>query len=139
MKFPLNGEELKSTFGNNREPNKWHSPSGATSELYGALLEDLGPASAPSSWVDPLDSFSFTMLCQDGRSKRGVAPGDAPCAARSEGKRCVRAVTFPPVPRALVSSPPFRPTRFGLVHHPPQNWRVAGGLTTRAHRDYALS
>src|SRR5580692_11273888 len=74
MKFPLNGEELKSTFGNNREPNKWHSPSGATSELYGALLEDLGPASAPSSWVDPLDSFSFTMLCQDGRTKRGAIP-----------------------------------------------------------------
>src|SRR6202049_3030943 len=73
MKFPLNGEELKSTFGNNREPNKWHSPSGSTSELYGALLEDLGPASAPSSWVDPLDSFSFTMLCQD-RTKRGAIP-----------------------------------------------------------------
>src|SRR5882762_3440667 len=109
MKFPLNGEELKSIFGNNREPNKWHSPSGATSELYGALLEDLGPASAPSSWVDPLDSFSFTMLCQDGRSKRGVVPGDAPCAARTESKRCVRAENFPPVPRALVSSlPRFR-------------------------------
>src|ERR1700722_8231392 len=64
--FPLNGEELRSTFGNNREPNKWHLPNGATSELYGALLEDLGPASAPSSWVDPPDSFSFTMLAKTG-------------------------------------------------------------------------
>src|ERR1700720_3985714 len=66
MKFPLNGEELKSTFGNNREPNKRHSPSGATSELYGALLEDLGPASAPSSWVDPLDSFCSRCFAKTG-------------------------------------------------------------------------
>src|SRR5260370_7615831 len=101
MKFPLNGEELKSIFGNNREPNKWHSPIGATSELCGALLEDLGPASAPSSWVDPLDSFSFTMLCQDGRSKRGVVPGHAPCPPPSHSRRSSPSHTFPPLPHPL--------------------------------------
>src|SRR5271170_1754875 len=105
MMFLFNGEERRSTFERNPETNKRPPSSRSRSEWYADLLEDLGPASAPSSWADLLDSFSFTMIYQDGRSRRQAAPGDAPCAARTESRRCVRAEIFPPVPRALVSSP----------------------------------
>src|SRR5260370_28094414 len=109
------GEELRSVFGNKREAKKKHPPRGSKSELYGAQLEEFGPVSVPSSWADPLDSFSFTMIYQDGRSKRGVVPGDAPCGARTESKRCVRAETFLPVPRALASSPQRFRSLLGLA------------------------
>jgi hypothetical protein len=70
-KFLLNGQELRSTFERNREMIKKHPPSRSPGELYGDLLEDLDPASGLSSWIDiPLDSFSFTMICQDGQSTR---------------------------------------------------------------------
>jgi serine/threonine-protein kinase RsbW len=75
--------ERRSIFENSREPNKCHSPPGSTSEVYGALLEDLGPASAPSSWVDPLIPF---------RSRRFTKTGD-PCVELFQ--------VMPPVPHAL--------------------------------------
>jgi len=63
---------------------KKQPPSGSKSELYGDLLEDLGPASGLSSWVDiPLDFFRSHDLPRR-QSTREVVSGDVPCAARTE-------------------------------------------------------
>jgi hypothetical protein len=52
-------ESMRFTFERDPETNKTHPPRGCKSELYAAQLEDLGPASVPSSWADPLDFFSL--------------------------------------------------------------------------------
>ena len=42
-----------------------HWPNASRNELYGDLLEDLGPASAPSSWVDARNIDKFLPSLED--------------------------------------------------------------------------
>jgi hypothetical protein len=70
------------------------------------------PIRRPSPGVRAIESggparfLSFTMIYQDGRSKREVVPGGAPCAARILSTRYARAETVLPVLRAPVPWPP---------------------------------